>query len=413
MKKFGLLFAVFALLQFSCSKDDDGDDNGYKPDQVFQESQLDGFWRLVSTKDNINDLDGPWDSYPSSLLFELKKGNILNEYDRSQFPIGLKKGSWDYDGKNVLNCTLEDGTRYQLKIISIKEERNLLAEVKVTGKDGSTKTEFGLYYKEIATEDEYYAYFTSGFKVKDINNFRALSAGHNYLTGIKDNKLWIGFFDPDSREQLSEKIDKEDFNLTQTIYKGYGEYETYNINGVYIEELIDEDHMMLTYQLRNEKGSDMNYTLWFANSGKKINYPGMYSIRVRPWYDDSYVVYYDKNMACLTQQGDTIFSGMDSYYDIPKQNTYPVNHNYYVQVSSWSTMISFSMQRLVDDGNTSWQEIPGVNLEAEEYDFIYTVTPGAKTATTWTFQVDVTEYSGKKHSHTVNMDISGAKDWEK
>lgn len=408
MKKLGLLLVVFALLQFSCSKDDDneGDGNGYKPDQVFQKSQLEGFWRNVARK---TDISAPWDlqEITPCPLIEFKGGNILNNYDMCQVPFEKEEGSWNFDGKNVLNYTLKDGTRYQLKLVSI-EERDLTAEVTVTGKDGSVENGIWLYNKTITTENEYYYIFTGGFKVKDPDNFRRISFGNDYVTGLRDNKLWVGFFDPQTREQLSGKLDKEDFNFTHTVYKGYGEYETYDIYSVYAEKAYNDDLINLIYDMRNEKGSHTSYFLWFTNSGKKIS--TIYTLPVIPWYDNSYLICGGTGMACLTGQGDTIYSSSTgSCYYLDEDNLYPVNHNYYVQINNWYKAIGITLGRFIDDGNSSWDENQAIRIDTEEDNFKYTVMPGNKTATTWTFQVDITEYSGKKHSHTVDVDISGIK----
>lgn len=405
MKKYALLLIVFALLQFSCSKDDDGVE--YKPDQVFQESQFLGYWSHTATKDKNSDA---WDILNkfSFDVFELKKGNILNFHNGSPSLDKLEVGDWSFDGKNILSYTLKDGSNYQLKLISIVD-RELIAEVKVTGSDGLKESGIWKYYKVVSSQDDYYTLFTGGFKVKDITNFMPLTIGDNSVIGIKDNKLWVGFFDENSREQLSEKIDKDDFSFEKTIYKGYGDYEAYTIKFVFVEKAIKDDFILLNFHLENEEDTYKNYLLWSTNSGKKIDLLNS-RYNLMPWYNNSCVIWYERNMACLTEQGDTILSSQN-YGGALSDESFPINYNYYInEKASADDEIIFYIGRLMDDGNSSWTGGIVAKVVPEEKNFKYTCNLVSKNASTWTFQVDITEYSGKKHSHTVEIDISGIKD---
>lgn len=74
-----------------------------------------------------------------------------------------------------------------------------------------------------------------GYNVKDKSNIDVTSlisielGDSTFLTGFKDNKMWITLFDKQTKEQLQEWNGSETIKRIIKIDKGYGEYDIFNI----------------------------------------------------------------------------------------------------------------------------------------------------------------------------------------
>lgn len=399
MKKYLFIFTVFALLQVSCSSDDN--EPGFKEDRVFQESQFLTYWSHSQTK------SGDTWVYIANMcekdFVEFKAGNVLNIYNCAFVP---ETGKWTFNGKNVIICEEKNGAKYQFNLIEISDTE-LITEVHINGGKETRK-----YIKAVSTVDDYYKYFTEGYKVKDLTNFIPMGVNRelNILAGLKDNKLWIGHFDAESKEQIYEKKDKEDFSFTKRIHTGYGQYETFNVNTFGVAEAYDNKLFKLNFYLSNEQTSYMvSNELWFTERGKIIDYGTDY-FSVKPWYNNSYLVYspYEDLFACLSEQGDSILSGKMDYHMPFSESVYPINYNYFISATSLSDGIYLSIERIANDANSSWNRNE-TKIDVERSDFKYAVNVLEKNSSIWKFKIDITEYSGKQHSHTVEIDVSGVK----
>ncbi|MDR2918538.1 MAG: hypothetical protein LBV72_04110 [Tannerella sp.] len=403
MKKYLFVLTVFALLQVSCSKDDN--EPGFKEDSVFQESQFLGYWKHIQTRQN-----GMWMEISTMCevdFIEFKTGQLLNVYSCYFLP---ETGTWTFNGKNILKYDEKNGTKYQLNLVEVSDAE-IIAEVDIITIEGYEEKQTRKYKKVISTLDDYYKYFTNGYKVKDINNFTMMSINSelNILAGVKDNKLWIGRFDANSKEQIYEKKDREDFSFTKRIHMGYGQYETFNVNSCGVSDAYNDNLFKLAFSLSNEHVDYKSTSeLWFSESGKKIDCEND-NFTLTHWYNGSYVMRYYNSVACLSQDGDSILSGSEFYFPAYECELFPINYNYFITAVPSSNSLYFSLNRIIDDGNSSWSRNE-TKIEAEQSNFKYAITVVEKNTFTWTFNVDITEYSGKKHSHIVKQDVSGITD---
>lgn len=397
MKKYLFVFIAFALLQVSCSSDDN--EPGFKEDRVFQESQFLGCWQYYETK-----VDNEWLLLPLSCEKEhiaFKKGNILEEFNCFQ----LNKGSLSFDGKNILKYKTKDGSSYQLNLVSVTDTE-LIADVSVVKENEPELKNTWKFRKIDFTMDDYYNYLTHGFRVKDTSNFIAMGASGNFLAGIKDNKLWVGSFDANSKEQIYERKDKEDFSFTKRLYMGYGEYKTYTVDNVYATESPDDNLFRLHFNLFDDnKNYITNSVLWFSKSGKKVDCEND-NFSLIPWYNDSYIVSNFNSVLCLSQDGDSILSASQFYFPTYESELFAINYNYYIEATKIGNSVYICLNQIVNDGNTAWNRNE-ISVETEQSDFKYTISVLEKNEQSWKFKVDITEYSGKQHSHIVEMDISG------
>ena len=399
MKKYLLVLITFALFQVSCSDDNDPDT---REDLVFQESQFSGYWTHTQTKDG----DG-WNDLLNSCgrnFIEFAAGNAFNEHGcSSYFP---EKGKWTFNGKNVVTYEIVNGEKCQLSLVDVSDTE-MIADVIVTN-NGNEKKEKRKYRKNIFSMEDYYKYFTSGYKVKDISNFVPLIANQerNFLSGVKDNKLWVGYFDADTKEQVYEKKDKEDFSFKKRVLSENGSYEDFTVKSFSVDESIDDNLFKLIFYLSNENTENMlNLMLWFSKSGKKFDYNSNVKL-LEPWYNNSYIInFYDDSWICFSEEGESIFTASDLYFPL-RDPKYPVAYNYFVEaVPRWDGL-TFSLKRIVDDGNTSWER-DDVSVSVEQSDYKYAIEFVEQNEQSCTLNVDIIESSGKQHSHKVEMDISG------
>lgn len=404
MKKYLFVFTVFALLQVSCSSDDNEPD--VKEDTVFQESQFLGNWRRIATQngeDWIHDAETCLDAF-----IAFKEKNVLEEFDCSYLMTG---NGWTFDGKNVLKFETKDGTRYQLNLKRINEREGLIADAYLVSKDGVEKKAIWMYEKKDFDLGNYYDMHTGSYKVKDITDFirMGINPDLRIVTGLKDDKLWIGYFD-ENREQIYEIKAKEDFNLTKEIYMGYGEHKTCTVTGLNVVNSCDKSVFELKWYLRDEEGNNVpdQYTLWFSQNGKYIDEKKS-AYRLISWYNDSYLVDMYDSLACYSTEGELLLnndkSSLEQYRDI---EFYPINYNYYIATYPQNACLSVISSRLFNDGNNSWND-GSARIETETADFKYTVALVEKNEQNWIFKIDITEYSGKQHSHIVEMNVSGVK----
>lgn len=260
--------------------------------------------------------------------------------------------------------------------------------------------------------DDYYQRHTYGYKVKDTINLTPYWFQEEediaYIIGTRDDKLWVGVFDANNKDQLFEATDSEKFNWTKRVHIGYGEYEDYQIEEITVNN-ISNDYKRIQLVINN-----YYLQLWFTQSNKKYDIKWEH-LSIIDWYNQSILVkiYNDakSDYTCLSENGEVLFNGFSNHFIFDL--SFPINYHDFVCFR----------QRFIYDTNPSTPiiEVAISSLKDDDYNYVKILEqlPYPKSSdykmdvavlnqngNIWTFRIDITEYSGEKHSHTVDIDIN-------
>jgi len=108
------------------------------------------------------------------------------------------------------------------------------------------------------TLEDYWNYFCHGYQVKDtsglnrvfLNPFYPENEEVVYLSGIRNNRLWVGTFDATTRKQTSDFLDSEPLPDSYSHHVGYGEYKTGELTSPIISFIEQKgDHTTILFKL--------------------------------------------------------------------------------------------------------------------------------------------------------------------
>lgn len=270
-----------------------------------------------------------------------------------------------------------------------------------------------------------------GYHVKDKNNIdvtsieTAAQLGDSvFLTGFKNNRIWIALFNEQTKEQLQEWNGTEVLERTIKIDKGYGEYEIFNITGYRLQlektvwgfvstieylqktnglltssDIINKDILFLngdkiiTYSLNNpsivnhcwfqesiiassyEYGSDgKNYVI--SPNGKKL--AELKEVPDKEWYIDFIPVSYTEDIGLIQANIYPNNEEIGQYTRIRKRD-----HS--AAKTIWSTDI-LSLKNLEDNAR--------INASILE-----------QNNPIWKYQIDITNYDGSKQQVIFTVDV--------
>lgn len=274
------------------------------------------------------------------------------------------------------------------------------------------------------SKNELYNTFCHGFMVKDTSGilsgekiFLEPKRSENdttYLVGFNNDKLWIGTFNTNTKEQLDEWIDTEPTSRTLKVHFGYNDYKEFTIDYAEVKTFIrDGDNTILNLKV-NERGlweSERCSILLFRKNGetKRYFYTDMMHSPLVKWYDNSYLLqinlsqepYNSNNLifTCLADDGEVILSGKIA--DGPNEWRYPVSFDEYLNIDSYYR-IRIKRKSITTD-NTIWSIYLGDSLP---YDSRYIPSLIKKEGDIWTYSIKITEYSGKEYTVTYSININ-------
>lgn len=248
-----------------------------------------------------------------------------------------------------------------------------------------------------------------GYNVKDKSNIDVTSlisielGDSTFLTGFKDNKMWITLFDKQTKEQLQEWNGSETIERTIKIDKGYGEYDIFNI-GKFILNLEKTDWgFVSTIEYIRETDSYLltsndviNKDMLFLKD-KQIIYIQAPSIKINNpnWYKGSIVISQVDTIIVLSANGEKICK----LNSIPHRdnNIYPVSYTDGLNLteSNYISRFNFSNNKYV------WKTSLDIESNARK-----TVTVLDKDDKQWRLQFDVVNYDGSKQQVKFSVDIA-------
>jgi hypothetical protein len=273
----------------------------------------------------------------------------------------------------------------------------------------------------------FYSSRTFGFRVNDTSNLDLI---HSYafwndsiifLTGRRNEKLWIDTFNTQTKEQVSEFVDDEKLDLNQKIHAGYGEYADIVVSEIEFSQFIDKyGFIAVNVKLHKEPRSEYKSLVLFkdkSNLETKRYYYDNSSLVLEEWYNESYkvgiynsitsasnITIFDKNGAIIIEQIDGGGGSVEmavSYTDYIWIGFLWQNDTQLTILRTWMGKHSLN--------NNRWEKYMPILQDGRNSKYSYNII---KNENKWIFKFDVIDYSGEKHSHEIKLDIETGEQWE-
>ena len=259
------------------------------------------------------------------------------------------------------------------------------------------------------------------YKVKNREGFDMLSitpCAYNedtaFLTGIKNEKMWIGMFDNHTKEQLKEWNGTKTVERTIKIDKGYGETELFNVTAFDFRSDIYKTNWgftaALSYLHRENTlltSSDIvSKDIFLLNGNEIIVYPLNYPAIANPyWFQGSiFVLNMIENCTysiILSPDGKKIAEWKGNFVN-GDFNPVPISYTEGIFIARESDyfIIRHNYQTGKDVWKTSIPSLKGVEDNARINSTIL-----EQSNSIWKYQFDITNYDGSKKQVIFTVDV--------
>ena len=259
------------------------------------------------------------------------------------------------------------------------------------------------------------------YKVKNREGFDMLSitpCAYNedtaFLTGIKNEKMWIGMFDNHTKEQLKEWNGTKTVERTIKIDKGYGETELFNVTAFDFRSDIYKTNWgftaALSYLHRENTlltSSDIvSKEIFLLNGNEIIVYPLNYPAIANPyWFQGSiFVLNMIENCTysiILSPDGKKIAEWKGNFVN-GDFNPVPISYTegIFIDRESDYFIIRYNYQTGKDVWKTSIPSLKGVEDNARINSTIL-----EQSNPIWKYQIDITNYDGSKKQVIFTVDV--------
>ena len=259
------------------------------------------------------------------------------------------------------------------------------------------------------------------YKVKNREGFDMLSitpCAYNedtaFLTGIKNEKMWIGMFDNHTKEQLKEWNGTKTVERTIKIDKGYGETELFNVTAFDFRSDIYKTNWgftaALSYLHRENTlltSSDIvSKDIFLLNGNEIIVYPLNYPAIANPyWFQGSiFVLNMIENCTysiILSPDGKKIAEWKGNFVN-GDFNPVPISYTEEIFIDRESDyfIIRYNYQTGKDVWKTSIPSLKGVEDNARINSTIL-----EQSNSIWKYQFDITNYDGSKKQVIFTVDV--------
>ena len=263
------------------------------------------------------------------------------------------------------------------------------------------------------------------YKVKNREGFDMLSitpCAYNedtaFLTGIKNEKMWIGMFDNHTKEQLKEWNGTKTVERTIKIDKGYGETELFNVTAFDFRSDIYKTNWgftaALSYLHRENTlltSSDIvSKDIFLLNGNEIIVYPLNYPAIANPyWFQGSiFVLNMIENCTysiILSPDGKKIAEWKGNFVN-EDFNPVPISYTegIFIDRESDYFIIRYNYQTGKDVWKTSIPSLKGVEENARINSIIL-----EQSNSIWKYQIDITNYDGSKKQVIFTVDVETGK----
>ena len=263
------------------------------------------------------------------------------------------------------------------------------------------------------------------YKLKNREGFDMLSitpCAYNedtaFLTGIKNEKMWIGMFDNHTKEQLKEWNGTKTVERTIKIDKGYGETELFNVTAFDFRSDIYKTNWgftaALSYLHRENTlltSSDIvSKDIFLLNGNEIIVYPLNYPAIANPyWFQGSiFVLNMIENCTysiILSPDGKKIAEWKGNFVN-GDFNPVPISYTegIFIDRESDYFIIRYNYQTGKDVWKTSIPSLKGVEENARINSIIL-----EQSNSIWKYQIDITNYDGSKKQVIFTVDVETGK----
>lgn len=253
---------------------------------------------------------------------------------------------------------------------------------------------------------------TFGYRVKDTTNLDLINCYEQdeecaILTGIRNKSLWIAKFNILNKEQISEFTDSEEFSVNQKVDLGYGNHEDILISSIQPLQVYDGDDVFIANCVL--RGNSNNHKSLLIFSG--INARNEYSFSnnsnyLYEWFDNSLAYKHGAYYSLFDKNGNMVHEDIESYHSV--SDGIPVSYTDYIWVGflfptadTQPTILRTWLGNHSMNTNKWNIWLPILNNKNAKFEYLTT----ERSNELWTFIVDVTEFSGDKHSHKVVVNI--------
>ena len=260
------------------------------------------------------------------------------------------------------------------------------------------------------------------YKVKNREGFDMLSitpCAYNedtaFLTGIKNEKMWIGMFDNHTKEQLKEWNGTETIERTIKIDKGYGEYEILDVSYFTCDLKSTEwgfvaipkyAHRVLSGAISDSGKFEIGKDILLLNGNEIIVYPLNYPAIANPyWFQGSiFVLNMIENCTysiILSPDGKKIAEWKGNFVN-GDFNPVPISYTegIFIDRESDYFIIRYNYQTGKDVWKTSIPSLKGVEDNARINSTIL-----EQSNPIWKYQIDITNYDGSKKQVIFTVDV--------
>ena len=235
-----------------------------------------------------------------------------------------------------------------------------------------------------------------------------------FLTGIKNEKMWIGMFDNHTKEQLKEWNGTKTVERTIKIDKGYGETELFNVTAFDFRSDIYKTNWgftaALSYLHRENTlltSSDIvSKDIFLLNGNEIIVYPLNYPAIANPyWFQGSiFVLNMIENCTysiILSPDGKKIAEWKGNFAN-GDFNPVPISYTegIFIDRESDYFIIRYNYQTGKDVWKTSIPSLKGVEDNARINSTIL-----EQSNPIWKYQIDITNYDGSKKQVIFTVDV--------
>ena len=271
----------------------------------------------------------------------------------------------------------------------------------------------------------YFVETEEGFDLKSINIIH-YSEDTTFLTGFRNEKLWVALFDEHTREQLHEWNGTKTVERTIKIDKGYGETELFNITAFDFRPNIYKTNWgftaALSYLHRENTfltSSDIvSKDIALLNGNKLIIYHTNGSCRlITNWFQNSIIISQPRNYIVLSPEGKEVATLRERPDDkIWYINLVPISYTEDIGLIQGGINPSNEeigqYTRIRKRDRTVTKDIWSTDIPS-----LKDIKSNARINTTileqsnpiWKYQIDITNYDGSKDQVIFTVDVESGK----
>lgn len=218
--------------------------------------------------------------------------------------------------------------------------------------------------------------------------------------GLKNNQLWISSFNAEDKTNIIEWTDNKEFDRIRRVYKGYGEYEEFTIQGISLFQIIPIDNNFAASLTYSNNGKVISALLFKKDSETKEILTRRTEMHIG--YNNSII----NDKCCYSLSGDTICVAEKGFGYSNIGTIYTSDFIYYNEAiyTHRDNKGFFVGRRSFKLGEDLWHiQVPQLNDEPA--DAMIEVSVEDKSKQVWKYNVNIIHYDGTKKNVTFEVDI--------